>query len=142
MLAARVFLSAPMPIPARMDQHRLSLHLDLPKHIFGDLGLLGATHDHAIEIRKGVQIKTREILPARIPMKRAIEIRSRVCHHLDLPDMKLGPGRVTCRRIFATEKIADHRRRQTFVSDHSMLNRVTYINQLKLTRHLAPPAQT
>src|ERR1041384_4152353 len=68
-------------------------------------------------------------------MKRAIEIRSRVCHHLDLPDMKLGPGRVTCRRIFATEKIADHRRRQTFVSDHSMLDRVTYINQLKLTRH-------
>src|SRR5689334_7414237 len=124
-----------------MDQHRLTLNIDLTKHTFIYFSLLGATHDHAVEIRTRVDINTREILPARVPVKRAVEIRSRIRHHLDLHDMKLRPGRVMRGRIFTTEEIADHRRGQTFVSDHPVLDRVTHINQLKLTRHLAPPPQ-
>src|ERR1043165_6143222 len=139
MIAVRVLVSAPMPVPARMDQHCLSLHLDPAKRIFGDFSLRGATDDQPIEICERVKIETGEVLPTRIPVKRAIEIRSRMRYHLDLADMKLRPGRVTSGRIFTTEKIANHGRRQTFVGDHPVLNRVTYINQLKLTRHFQPP---
>src|ERR1043166_7424059 len=139
MLAVRIFFGAPVLIPTGMDQHRLTVHIDLTKCVFSDFSAATATHHHAIEIRQRVEIETREILPTRVSVKRAIEIRSRIRDHLDFPDVKLRSRRGTSRRIFATEVIANHRRRQTFVSDHPVLNRVTHINQLKLTRHLKPP---
>jgi hypothetical protein len=63
-------------------------------------------------------------------MKRTIEVRSSIRHHLDLADLKLSSGRVEFFRLFAAEKVTDNRRGQTSVSDQTMLNCVTEINEL------------
>src|ERR1041385_7171256 len=99
-----------MPIPAGMDQHRLPVHVDLTECVFSDFSAVSASHNDAVEICHLIQIETRKILATRVAMKRAVEIRPRISHHLDLADVKLSAGRVTAARLFTTEMIADHGR--------------------------------
>jgi len=63
-------------------------------------------------------------------MKRTVEVRAGVRDHLDLADLKLCTWSVMLFRLFATEKVTDDRRRQTFVSDQAVLDRVAKINEL------------
>ena len=90
------------------------------------------SHDNAVEICNRIQIEPGEILATRIAVKRTVEIRARVGDHLDLADVKLRSRRVASFGIFTTEIVADHRRGQTFVRDHSVLDGVRHINQLEL----------
>src|SRR6185369_6103300 len=66
-------------------------------------------------------------------MKRTVEICTRIRHHLDLSDVKFRSRRVTTLRLFTAQVIRNHGRWKTFVSDHSMLDAVGNIHQLKLS---------
>src|SRR5689334_2609987 len=68
-------------------------------------------------------------------MKGRVEIRAGVRDHVDPADVKLSAGRVTRVRIFPPQMIADHRRGQTLVSNHSVFDAVTNVDQFKVTRH-------
>src|SRR5215213_11759962 len=61
MIAARVFFSAPVLVPACMNQHRFVFDVNLSENLFTDLRLLRATHDNTIQIRDRIQIERREI---------------------------------------------------------------------------------
>src|ERR1700682_1529749 len=62
-------------------------------------------------------------------MERTIEVRARVGNHLDLANLELRARSVMPLRFFAAEKVTDDRRRQTFVSDQAMLDRVAEIDE-------------
>src|SRR6185503_10048741 len=130
MITARVFVSAPVLVPAGMDRPGLVLDLKISKALLGDFSSPNAPDHNAVEISNRIQIEAREISPARVSMKRAVEIRPRICNHLDLSDVKLCARGVTTARVLACEIVADHGCRQTFVSDHPMFNRVRNIHQL------------
>ena len=51
------------------------------------------------------------------------------------PDVKLGFRFIMCLGIFATEEIADYRCRKPLIGNHSVLNRVTDIDQVYVTSH-------
>src|SRR5438128_5223247 len=70
-------------------------------------------------------------------MKRTVEISSRVGHHLDLADLKLGARRVAIFRLFAAEVIRDDRRRQTLVGDQAVLDCVTEVDEFPIHCHFA-----
>ena len=63
-------------------------------------------------------------------MERTIEISTGVRDHLDLADLKAGAFGIVLLRSFAREEIADHRRRQALVRDHSFDHRVTQIEEI------------
>src|SRR6266404_4863664 len=64
-----------------------------------------------------------------------IQVRARVSNHLDLPNLKLRARSVMFLRLFATEKVTDHRRRQASVSGQAVLDRVTEIDELFVDCH-------
>ena len=70
-------------------------------------------------------------------MKRTVEISSGVGDHLDPADMEFGARRVKLTRPFARQVIADHWRRQSFVGDHAIVDRVADINDFVIPLH--PP---
>src|SRR5690348_14733097 len=94
MIAARVFVSTPVLVPACVDQHGLVAHVDSVENTSIDL-LIFAMHDNAIEVRDRIEIEAGEILATRVAVERTVEIRAGVRDHLDLADVELGAGRVT-----------------------------------------------
>src|ERR1041385_548815 len=94
MIAAGVFVGAPVFVPAGMDQYRFAFHLNAAEDLIGDLRLVCTTDYDGVEIRDRIQIERCEIFSTRIPVERTVEICASVRHHLDLADMKLRPGRV------------------------------------------------
>lgn len=61
-------------------------------------------------------------------MKRAVNGRARVGHHLDLADLERGNGRVMRPRFLPRPKVANNRGRQPFIRDQAIFNRVTEVN--------------
>src|SRR6266496_811541 len=69
-------------------------------------------------------------------MKWTVEICARVCHHLDLANMKLRAGRVAISGILPSQMIRYDRRRQPSLSYHSIFDGMAYIHQLKRPVHI------
>ena len=78
-----------------------------------------------------------EIDAVRISMVGSVEVRPRVRDHVDAPDLKLRPWRVDAPRRLARHVVADDRRRQSLVRDHSALDRVTEIDAAMSAHHSA-----
>src|SRR4030095_2626211 len=132
MLPAPVFVSSPMLIPTRANQHRPASHIQTFNRSFIYLTLVWSTANHdAIEVSKRVQFKLRQISSVFIAMKRAIEIRSCVCDHFDFADMKLSSRCIVLPRSFTREMIADYGSGDAFVCDHARFNCVTKIDKSK-----------
>ena len=65
-------------------------------------------------------------------MKGTVKISARIGYHLNLADMKLRARRVKRTRLFAAEVIGDHRRRQTLVSDHTVMDGVANVDDVEI----------
>src|SRR5439155_16236153 len=70
-------------------------------------------------------------------MKRGIEIRAGVGHHVDLANLELRPLGIKRPGFLSTEEVADERGGQAAVSDHPVLNDVAQIEE-----HPETPAVT
>lgn len=62
-------------------------------------------------------------------MERAVEIRTRVRHHVDASNIKLCALRVEFERCLEGEVIAKQRRRQPAVENHAMLDDVSEVDE-------------
>src|SRR5260221_7253322 len=74
-------------------------------------------------------------------MKRVVEICSCVGDHLDFANLKLGYFGVELSRGFAAKIIADDRRGQAFVGDHSIFDHVAKIDQVYMHDRDPLPSQ-
>jgi hypothetical protein len=66
-----------------------------------------------------------------------IYIGSRVCNHFDLADVEFGAFCVMFARFLSGKKVTDNWGRETFVSDHPMLDFMAEVYQSTAHKHLS-----
>ena len=130
-MALKISIGLPMRSPTRLDQHGPTFHIEVIERGNSNCALVPVDcfYEYAVQIGERRQLQLRKVLPVFIPVKRTIEISSRISHHLDLADVKLGAGRVMLARLFTAEIITDDWRRQAFISNQAVLDRVTEIDE-------------
>ncbi len=99
MLAVPVSLSAPVLVPTRLKQHGFAAHIKSVHHLLADCAI-GTTQNNTIDVRERLQLEVGQVFAARVAMKGAIEIRSRVRDHVDLCDVEFSSCVVVVARRF------------------------------------------
>src|SRR5437588_11428404 len=130
-MAFKILICLPMRSPTRLDQHGPTFHIEVIERGNSDCAPVpvGCFYQDAVEIGERRQLQLRKIPPVLIPVKRTIEISSCIRHHLDLADVKFCAGRVILARLLTAEIITDDWRRQAFISNQAVLERVTEIDE-------------
>lgn len=85
-------------------------------------------HHDTIEIGKPVDWHLGEIFAIGVTMERAIDVRAGVRHHFNLADLEFRSFRVNRTRRFATEVVADNRRRHALDRNKPVFDGVAEIN--------------
>ena len=91
-MAFEILVRPPMRIPAGVKQHGFAAQFQL-RGICVDRALIarGRADHHASRFASDSSSSSREILPIRVTVERAVDIRAGIRHQLDLADLKLGP---------------------------------------------------
>src|SRR5579862_6012359 len=63
-------------------------------------------------------------------MKRTVDVRAGVGHHIDATDLKLGAWGISASRGFARQIVTDEGCREPLVGEHPGFNRVADVDQL------------
>jgi len=124
-----VWIGAPMPIPSRVHENCLAAKIQLVEAI-GSYGgdVVVDPDDYALDRRQVLQRQLGNVDAVCITVKRTVDVRPRIGDHLDLSNLEFGSRLVPRSRIDATEPIADNRRREVLVSDHSVFDDVAQID--------------
>src|SRR6266571_6333600 len=98
-VVVEVLVSIPVGVPAGMHQYSSPSQFLAAEEVSVHCNCLFvlSTNNDAIQVCKPFHTYFREVLPALVAMKWAIEIGAGIGHHFDLPNLELGPLRVVFR---------------------------------------------
>src|SRR5262245_32730350 len=90
-IADSVGLGSPVPIPTGAHQHCLTTDIAPLERTPVDLSICAwrNRNHHGLETRHYLEGQGGQVLPLRVTMKGAVEVRTRVPNHLELADLEL-----------------------------------------------------
>jgi hypothetical protein len=122
-----------------VNQHRSARDVEFFECLPGNGAARSAerANDNALQFSDRLQRQAGDVDAVFEAMKRTVDVGAGVRDQRDLADLEFRARRINLSRLQPAQVIADHRRRQAFVSDHAVFDVVAQLDQGRGGSHVS-----